>query len=202
MKLHYAAASPFVRKVLVTAHELGLSDMLELSPVTVTPVAPDETVTAANSLGKIPTLVLDDGSAVFDSRVICEYLARQAGDEALFPVDTAGRTAALTLQALADGLCDTGVALRYETALRPAELRWQDWIDAQRQRLARVFDQLEADWADYLDTLTIGTIATGCALGYIDFRFADLTWRDGRPRLAAWYQTFSERPSMRATGPE
>lgn len=202
MKLIYSPASPFVRKVLVLAHEAGISDRLErVNPGPLTPVNPNPEVVRVNPLGKIPTLVLDDGVSLSDSRVICEYLDG-LHDGALFPAAGKERYRALTLQALADGLMDTAVGLRYETFVRPAEKQWDQWIDKQRERYHRVLDHFDAGISSAGDAPTIGTIAVGCALGYLDFRFADDDWRAGRERLAGWYDAFAARPSMRATEPE
>ncbi len=202
MKLFFSPASPFARKVLVAAHESGTVSRIETELAAVTPVAPNADIGATNSLGKIPTLVLDDGTGLFDSRVICEYLCSLAGDTTLFPASGDARWQALRLQALGDGICDTAVGLRYELALRPEELRWGDWIEKQRDRLNRTFDQLEGELAGQAETVTIGSIAVACALAYIEFRMPDLDWRSGRPELTSWYDSISTRPSMMATAPE
>lgn len=200
LKLFHSPASPFVRKVLVAARERGLADRIELVPTGVTPVKRDEAIATHNPLGKIPTLVLEDGTAVFDSRVIVEYLDGLPGGPRLIPEGGAARLRTLTLQALADGLCDAAVALRYETAVRPEALRWPEWSASQTTKVVASLDALERDWLAHLaSTLDIGAIATACALGYLDYRFASLGWREGRPGLAAWYQGFAARPSMQAT---
>ena len=201
MKLHYATASPFARKVVVCMHELGLADRVEVVASAVTPVDPNADINAVNAIGKIPTLVLDDGSGVFDSRVICEYLDNLS-DGSVFPAQGPERLKAMRLQAMGDGICDTAVALRYETFLRPEAHRWPEFIDSQKERLNRTFQQLEDDFLGDLDGVHIGSIAVAAALGYIDFRMSDLGWRDGRPGLTAWYEAFSARPSMVATEPE
>lgn len=201
MKLHYATASPFARKVVVCMHELGLADRVEVVASAVTPVDPNAEINAVNAIGKIPTLVLDDGSGVFDSRVICEYL-NTLSDGSVFPAQGPERLKALRLQAVGDGICDTAVALRYETFLRPEAHRWPEFIASQKERLNRTFQQLEDELLGDLEDVHIGSIAVAAALGYIDFRMSDLGWRDGRPGLAAWYEAFSARPSMVATKPE
>ncbi|MDW8397099.1 MAG: glutathione S-transferase [Acetobacteraceae bacterium] len=202
MKLFHSPASPFVRKVLVAAHERGIAEGIELVPTGVTPVRRDEAIAARNPLGKIPTLVLEDGTAVFDSRVIVEYLDGLPGGPRLIPEGGAARLKTLTLQALADGLCDAAVALRYETALRPEHLRWAEWSASQTTKVVASLDALERDWVPHLSSvLDIGVIAAACALGYLDLRFASLGWREGRAGLSAWYTAFAERPSMRATAP-
>lgn len=201
MKLYTAGASPFGRKVKVAAHELGLIDRLEIANETVSPVAPSEAVARANPLGKIPCLVLDDGTALYDSRVICEHLDLLGGGR-LFPPEGRARLRALTLQALADGLMDAGVSARYETFFRPEPLRWAGWVAAQKLKITRALDRLEADAAALGGLDDIGAIAVACALGYLDFRFPDDAWRDRRAALASWYEGVAERPSMQATRPD
>jgi glutathione S-transferase len=200
LRLFHSPASPFVRKVLVAARERGIEGHIQIVPTGVTPVTRDEAIAAHNPLGKIPTLVLEDGSGLFDSRVIVDYLDGLPGGPRLIPEAGAARMKALTLQALADGLCDAAVALRYETAVRPEALRWPEWSAGQTAKVVASLDSLERDWAGHLDaTADIGAVATGCALGYLDYRFAALGWREGRPRLAAWFARFALRPSMQAT---
>jgi glutathione S-transferase len=201
MKLHFGAASPYVRKVRATAIELGLNDRIELLQRTITPVAPEAELNAANPLGKIPCLITDEGEALYDSRVICEYLDSLDGGTAMFPDQGPARWAALRRQALADGILDASVGKRYETFLRPQEFQWQPWIDAQTRKYDQALDQLESEAASFGDTVDIGTVAVACALGYLDFRYADEGWRDRRAALADWYQTFAERPSMTGTAP-
>ncbi len=201
MRLHTSPASPFGRKVAVVLHETGLWPRVERRDASLSPIAPDAAVCAANPLGKIPCLELDDGSALYDSRVICEYLDGLHPGPKLFPADGPSRFAALRLQALADGMLDTAVGLRYETFLRPEPLRWTDWIAAQKLKLTRALDRLEQECEGFAQRIDIGTLAIACALGYLDFRFADDRWRDGRPRLAAFEAKIAERPSLAATRP-
>ncbi len=202
MRLHSHPASPFGRKVMVAAHELGVAERITVDWRPVTPVAPNAAVVADNPLGKLPTLVLDDGRALFDSRVICEYLDDLAGGGRLFPRDPEARMRALRLQALGDGIMDAAVLARYETVLRPEELRWQAWIEHQKLKVTRALDWLEGRVEELpADGVDIGAVTVGCALGYLDFRFGADRWREGRPRLAAWYERFAARPSMEATRP-
>lgn len=201
MKLYHSPASPFVRKVMICAYELGVAERMELETLTLSPIAPSAAVVAASGLGKIPTLVMDDGSALFDSRVICEYLQSLNEEVRLYPSDRAALWAALRMGALADGICDTGVGLRYETTLRPAQYQWPTWIEAQRERLRRSFQQVEDSYMDDIGDLHIGSISVACALGYMDFRFPHIGWRDGRPNLTAWFEGFSQRRSMILTVP-
>lgn len=204
MRLFYSPASPYARKVLVLAHEAGIASQLELERPgsgATSPVAPDSEVALRNPLGKIPCLVTDEGEALYDSRVICEYLDSRHGGHKLFPHDGPTRWLALRRQSLGDGICDASLLARYEMVLRPKDCLWQDWLDGQTAKVHRALDRLEAEASGFATLPDIGLIATAVALAYRDFRFADDAWRTSRPRLAAWYETFQERPSMQATVP-
>jgi len=199
MKLYYNPASPYVRKVRVLAMETGLMGDIELAGTTLTPTGPDAALCTDNPIGKIPTLVRDDGSALYDSRVICEYLDSQHEGTHMFPESGDARWTAVRRQALADGILDAAVGTRYETFLRPEQLRWPDWVDAQMTKVRRSLDALESE--SLATTVDIGTISVACALGYLDFRYPGEAWRDSRPKLAAWFEEFSARPSIRETQP-
>lgn len=202
MKLHYSPTSPYARMVLVTAHEADLAD--KIAVVDAGAVPPTEVhvgITAHNPLGKVPCLVTDHGHALYDSRVICEYLAHHGGRADLFPDEPVKRFRILTLQALAQGICDAGILYRYENFTRPKELRWQAWSDRQLSRLAASLDEMEGAFAHELSELNTGSIAAACALGYMQFRFADQKYLDTRPKLSKLYAEFSARPSMKATAP-
>lgn len=201
MKLLYARTSPYVRKVLVLAHETGQAEAIEIVPVAAVPTERNPDTVGHNPLGKVPTLVLDDGTALFDSRVICEYLDARSAGPRLFP-DGEARWDALARQALADGLLDAALLLRYERVLRPATARWDAWEAGQVAKIAGALDRIEATLAGPASALDIGAVATACALGYLDFRFPDLGWRTGRLDAAAWYEAFGQRPSMQRTTPE
>lgn len=202
MQLFHSVTSPYVRKVMVLAHETGIADRIEKIDSAPSPVAGEQAVTVQNPLGKVPTLVLDDDSVLFDSRVIAAFLDTQHDKAPLIPEKGIKRFAALTLEALADGLLDAALLCRYETAARPEDLRWQAWYDGQMGKIDAALDDLEAHWMEILNgPMTIGSIATACALGYLDFRFADSSWRETRPQLAAWYAEFAKRPSMQVTAP-
>ena len=201
MRLHYSYASPYVRKVMVVAIETDQQDALELTVCKVSPVVPLSAVNRDNPLGKVPCLVTDDGQALFDSRVICEYLDSRHDRPKLFPAGPA-RWTALRRQAQADGMLDAGILARYETVLRPEERRWPDRIEGQKAKIARGLDALEDEAESFDDVVDIGTIAIGCALGWLDFRYAADDWRAGRPRLAAWFERFAARPSMATTVPK
>ena len=200
MKLFYSPPSPYVRKSLVVAHELGLRARIELLPAAAHPINRDRTVVAHNPLGKIPTLVTDEGTALYDSNVICEYL-NELGKGNLIPPRGPARWTVLTEHALADGMLDAAVLVRYETVLRPEPLRWNDWITGQMEKVTSGLDQIEQRASGFGDRVDLGTIAFGCALGYLDFRYASLAWRDKHPNASAWFERFSARPSMVATQP-
>lgn len=201
MKLFYASASPFVRMVWVTALELGIADRIERIDGATTPIDTNPALADANPVGKLPTLVTDDGEALYDSRVICEYLIVEAGNDTLLPANGRARWSALRRLALVNGILDAAVLRRYEAAMRPTEKQWDVWDEAQRLKVVRVLDELERE-ADQLSSgATLGTIAVGCALGYLDFRFDHENWRDGCPKLAAWCAEWAKRPSMTATVP-
>lgn len=201
MKLHYSTTSPYVRKVVVSALETGFNDRIERVTRAITPVNPDPELNADNPLGKVPTLVLDDGTILFDSRVICEYLDSLHDGTRLFPASGATRWDALRRQALADGILDAGVSTRYEIAVRPEQHRWGDWAAAQQGKILRACDRLETEAGSFGDNVDIGVITIGCALGYLDFRYNDWGWRDGRSALAHWYDRFVQRESMQSTMP-
>ncbi len=201
MKLMYSPTSPYVRKVMILAIERGLDRKIEKLPQAASPMGGNKVLEKANPLGKVPALELDNGMTLFDSPVICEYLDSKHKGDKLFPASGARRWKALRLQAIGDGILDAALLARYETAMRPENLRWTDWLDGQKRKLAQALDQLEKEAKDLAGGLTIGQIAVACALGYLDFRFADMNWRKGRPKLAAWYDKFSRRKSMQATIP-
>lgn len=199
MKLLTNPASPFGRKVKVAALETGLFERLELHDLQTSAVAPDPALLAANPLGKIPCLVLDDGAALYDSRVIAEYLDTLHDGPSLFPAE--GRWRVLRLQALGDGIADAAVLARYETLLRPEPLRWAAWVEGQLAKSRLALDGLEGEVNLLGERPHIGGIAVACALGYLDLRHPALGWRDGRPGLAGWFERFAARPSMRRTQP-
>jgi glutathione S-transferase len=200
MKLHFSATSPFARKVLVSAVELGLRERIELVPAAPHPVLRDRTLTALNPLGQVPTLLTEDGLVLYDSRVICEYLDDLGGGRLMRPPGPA-RWTLLVDQALADGILDAAVLVRYELVARPENLRWNDWQTGQLDKVTGALADLERRAASFEGRVDAGTIAAGCALGYLDFRFAGLGWRERHPRTAAWFAQFARRESMRSTAP-
>ena len=199
MKLCYSATSPYVRKVVVAGIELGLDGKIVREPTSAWD--PATTLGQINPLGKVPALVTDDGGALIDSPVICEYLDGVAGGGKLFPPAGPARWTALRRQALADGICDAAI-LRLLESRRPAELQSADWVARQKNLVARSLDALEAEAKSLGTEVTIGHLAIGCTLGYLDFRFGADAWRDGRPGLAKWYEGFAKRPSMSTTEPK
>ena len=200
MQLIYAAASPFARKVRVLAAETGLLDQIELLDTAVLPTTLNERVNALNPLGKIPVLLTDDDETLYDSRVICEYLDTLHPGAKLLP-SGASRWQVLRLAALADGLMDAALLARYERGVRPAELQWAAWLDGQLGKVQRSLAELERQVERLQGPLDLGQIGVACALGYLDFRFADLDWRAAYPGLAAFQQTFAQRASMLASAP-
>lgn len=200
MKLRYSATSPYVRKVAVTLIETGLDKNVERIPTNVWDPATD--VGKDNPLGKVPALILDDGTVLYDSPVICEYLDGLHKGKKLFPAEGKARWRALKLQALGDGMTDAGI-LRLLEGRRPKEFQWDKWAERQAKVVARAMDALE-DEADAMakGPVTIGHIAVGCSLGWLDFRYPELGWRKQRPALADWYDDFADRKSMVATAPK
>jgi glutathione S-transferase len=200
MKIFYSPASPFVRKCMVVAHELGIAERIEKLPSAAGPVKRDATILPKNPLGQVPTFLCDDGQVLYDSRVICEYLdATHAG--ALFPKSGTERWARLTELALADGMTAAALLARYESVLRPEALRWSDWTDGQLAKVRTGLEWLETATPSFGERVDIGTIAFGCALGYMDFRFPAVDWRAEAPNTAKWFDAFNQRASMRATLP-
>ncbi|WP_420857886.1 glutathione S-transferase family protein [Marivivens marinus] len=198
MKLVVSSTSPFVRKVRVLLRELGQEAAVEEIGVKTSPLAQADAAVSANPIGKIPALLLDDGSALHDSRVITRFFDDHfAGG--FYPVDRLWQV--LTLESMADAMIEAGVLMTYEVKLRPETARFGPWVEAQWARIDRTLDHLEAV-AQQLDApLDMGQVALACALEYLDFRHDARNWRNGRPRLAAWLGKLSARPSMIATVP-
>jgi glutathione S-transferase len=194
MKVFYSAYSPFVRKVLVAAAELGLT--IERVPSPTNPMAQDPAILKDNPLGQVPTLHTDDGIALYDSRVIIEYLDSLGGGKLLS--QGALRWTALVEQATADGMLNAALSMRYEEVLRPAEIRSAAWTAAQQGKVTEVLDYFEARVAGFGARVDVGTITLACGLAYLDLRFPQQAWRS-RPGLAAWFATFAQRPAMLQT---
>ena len=188
MILRSAPASPFGRKVRIAASVLGLSDKIEVQLADAND--PSDTLRQQNPVGKIPTLIAEDGTAYYDSRVILEYLDHLAGGGKILPKDPKARFEALRLQALCDGICDAALMLIYEGRFRPAEKHEKKWLDHQAGKVERGLTVLEAAPPPLADPPTIGQITLACALGYQDLRFNG-TWRAKHPRLVAWLDKFA-----------
>jgi glutathione S-transferase len=197
MRLFYSPTSPYVRKVQVTAIEKGLEDRLTLVPCNAYAPAPD--LWAANPLGRVPTLVLDDGTALFDSPVICEWLDTAGSGPDLLPPAGPERWDVLRAQALADGVMDDAVAVvmgRRRSGQDPAQ------EGTALAAIGRALDWIEGQPGAWTGALDLGQIAIACALGYLDFRLPELAWGQTRPGLAAWYSGFAQRRSLQATIPK
>ena len=198
MELFYSPNSPYARKARIIIQELDLEPRVKQTAVA---LPADAKLRAINPLGKIPALLLDDGSVIYDSPVICEYFDTLHGGEKLFPEKFPERLVALRRQSLGDGMLDTMLMWRGEV-LRPAANQSIKHMQAWRLKTNVSVDKLEEE-AEALGSsrFSIGHIGIGVALGYIDFRFPELAWRDGHPRLTAWHETFAARPSVKATEP-
>ena len=202
MKLHGDLLSPFVRMSMVTAMESGLGMRVQLVSAAVKPHEVNSVIAAQNPMGKIPVLERDHGHALYDSRVIMEYFCTEGNNDTLFPQDKIKRFRVLTTLALAQGMGDASVALRYETFARPEAQRWPELAERQRARIIAGLDALERDGTGLLSDLTVAAIATACVLTYIDLRKLMPDWRKNRLRLAQWHEEFCKRESMVFTMPK
>lgn len=197
MKIAYSAASPYVRKVMACAIARGLNDKVERWTVGTT----DPALLPFNPLSKVPSFVTDDGIMLYDSPVICEYLDSVGSAPVLFPAPGKARWNALRQQALGDGILDASQPRRREIALPQDEGR-KAYVDLQRGKVSRAVDVLEKEAASLGDLRTIGEITIGCALGYLDFRFANEPWRPGHPALDAWYAKVVKLAPLAETMPK
>lgn len=188
MILRTTSPSPFGRKVNIAASVLGLSGEIKVEIADTN--NPADTLRQQNPLGKMPTLVLEDGSTLFDSRVILEYLDHRAGGGKIIPREPKAHFSALRLQALADGLTDAQILLIYETRFRAPEHHVQKWVDYQSDKIKRGLAVLEADPPALDPTPNVGQITLACFLGHRDLRFPD-SWRKDHPKLAAWLERFA-----------
>ena len=196
MKIAYSAASPYVRKVMACAIARGLNDKIECWKIGTT----DPALLPVNPLSKVPTLITDDGVSIYDSPVICEYLDSIGSAPKLFPPVGPARWTALTQEALGDGILDATQPRRREIPLPQDEGR-KSYIALQQGKVARSLDELEKQADSLGDLTTIGEITIGCALGYLDFRYANEPWRPGHPTLAAWYDKVVKLPPLAETMP-
>ncbi|MBP5857946.1 glutathione S-transferase N-terminal domain-containing protein [Marivibrio halodurans] len=201
MKLYYSATSPYVRKVLIAAIERGLDDRIERLPTD----GFGEEHRPANPLAKVPALVPDDGGpALYDSIVICDHLDRIGDAPRLIPEGGSARDRVLRIHALGQGMTDAALLLQVQRVRerksgQPLPDDW--WHERQRQAIHAGADALEAEMGALEGEIDLGQISVATALGYLDLRFDELQWRQGREKLAAWYETFAARPSMAATAP-
>lgn len=194
MKLFTSPTTPFGRKIAVLLHEKSLLDRVALELVSGTPLDPGTMPVAHNPLGKIPVLVLADGSAIYDSRVISRFLDDQF-DLGLYPKGAA-LWPMLTREAAIDGMIDAAVLMAYETRLRPESHRYEPWVQGQWSKITRALDMFEQEPPQDMDMVHI---ALACALSYLDFRHDARNWRNTRPNLAEWFSTAAQRPAMLQT---
>ena len=197
MKLLYQTHSPYARKALVFAHEAGLAQRIEVVHQETSPMRRNEHVFAENPLGKVPVLVRPGLPPIFDSDVICAFLDTLHEGRKLIPAEGEARWQALRVQAVAQGLADAGIALRWETVRRPQALRYPPLRDGYAEKLLASYDWLERE-LDHDSPRHVGHIALATVLSWIEFRELP-AFRENRPQLAAWFDAFEARPSMRAT---
>ena len=199
MTLFWSSRSPYVRKTMVVAHECGLVSQLELVRMDVATTRASPQVSAVNPLGKIPVLILENGATLYDSGVICEYFATLNEAPALFPSDPSARMLALRRQALGNGMMDVLVIGRAE-AKRPDGSRSMVHVEAYNRKLDDILASLEGEAERLMqDAFSIGHIAIGCALDYMNFRYVEREWRTTNPALGRWFDGFLERRSVRET---
>lgn len=197
MILRSSPASPFGRKVRIAASLLGLADKIDVRETDLND--PADSIRKQNPVGKIPALILDDGEAYYDSRVILDYLDHLAGGGRIVPRESKARFAALRMQALCDGILDASLLLVYESRYRPAEMKVQSWVDRQADKVARGLAALEAAPLALTSPPDVGQIALACVLGYRDLRFGG-SWRNDHPKLVAWLNKFATQvPAFAAT---
>ena len=201
MLLHWSPRSPFVRKVMIVAHEVGVADRIEMVRTVVAASEPNVCLMKENPQSRLPTLRVSDGTVIYDSPVICEYFDMLAGGGKLFPQGFSERLVAMRRQSLGDGMLDTLLMWRGEVTRPPAQQSIKH-MQAWRLKTNVSVDALEEE-TDALaaSPFSIGHVALGVALGYIDFRFPELNWREGHPKIAAWHAAFEARPSARANTP-
>lgn len=198
MQLFSSPTSPFVRKVRVLIREKGATG--KVRETVVAALNDPAELHAANPLGQVPALTLDDGTQIFNSPVICQFLDEELGGHKFLPASGKAHWADMRLQTIGDGIAEAAVSLSFERA-RPEEQRSPVWTGRWQRAIARSLDVLEAE-ADTLDAeLTLGRIAIACALSYVDFRHDNLNWRDGHPKLSQWYKNVSGRPAFKETEP-
>jgi glutathione S-transferase len=197
MILRSSPASPFARKVRIAMSLLGLADQIEIRDTDLN--SADDPIRTQNPLGKVPALVLEDGTTYYDSRVILDYLDHLAGGGRILPREPQARFEALRLQALCDGILEASLLIVYEGRYRPPEMKVQSWLDRQAEKVTRGLAVLEAAPPPIATPPTVGQIALACVLGYRDLRFGG-DWRNDHPRLLAWHDKFAAQvPAFAAT---
>jgi glutathione S-transferase len=200
MKIFYSTASPFVRKTMIVADELGVVDRIERLPAAASPVKRDRNIIPFNPLGQVPTFITDDEQVLFDSKVICEYLNTTFKGK-LFGDDNT-RFKLLTDHAVADGAIAASLLVRYELLARPEALRWDEWLEGQTDKITTALQYFEDKAQELYDRIDIVTITLACAFDYLDFRLPDYNWQKRFPGLKAWYDKFSVRESIAKTKPQ
>jgi glutathione S-transferase len=199
LTLRFSPASPFVRKVRIGAALTGLAR--EIETVTAETGDPADALRKQNPLGKIPALVLEDGTALYDSPVILEYLDHRAGGGRIVPREPLARIEAMRLQALGDGIMDAAILQIYEQRWRAEDRREPRWVEHQAGKVERALAALEPTPPPLAPMIHVGTIAIACALGYLDFRFGG-AWRASHPRLVQWLDDFAAKvPAFNETKP-
>jgi glutathione S-transferase len=197
MKLLYAGPSPYSRKVRIAIAERQLAGIEQIA---VSPFELPAALVAANPLSKVPALMLDGGTALYDSPVICEYLDSLGEAPRLIPAQGPERWTTLRRQALADGILDATFAIACETMRRPENERSQAWINRWQIVIGRGLDAIEVEVVNFGPTLTLAHVSVACVCDYVDLRARSLIdWRDGHPQLARWFTEFDKRPSMQST---
>lgn len=201
MKLYWSSRSPYVRKVMIFAHEAGLAGRIETVRTFVAMTQPNRELMRISPLGKIPTLVTDEGAVLFDSAFICEYLDSLHGGARLFPQEPGRRWQALRWHALGNHMLDN-LVLWLNERRRPRQQQSAEMLAAFELKIRTALPVLDGEAEALGKTpVGIGHVCIGDALGYTDFRFPELGWRNGHGRIAAWYEAFAQRPSMRNTMP-
>lgn len=198
MKLYYNPASPFVAKTRIIAHECGLSDKIELIEIALAPGNPDHAFSKQNPLRQIPTLITNEGTHIFDSFVICDYLISLSNQETLLPSSGWQRSSILQVHALLNGMTERAVGTRYETFARPEEYRWPAMVDDNLDRIEKGLAFLANDGETMLaGPFDISKAAFVALMRYLDFRFADIGWREKHPALVAPFEALNELSSVK-----
>ncbi|MHA4868294.1 glutathione S-transferase family protein [Duganella sp. PWIR1] len=201
MKLIGSLASPYVRKVRVVLAEKKLDYQFELENVW----AADTTISQHNPLGKVPSLIMEDGTVLIDSRVMTEYLDTLTPVCKLLPPNGRDRADVKCWEALADGMLDAAVSVRLERTMRPKELQSEEWMARQMRKVDLSLQAMSRQLGEQAycagTHYSLADVAVGCALGWLSFRFPDIAWRDDHANLARLYDKLSERPSFKDTVP-